>query len=89
MKISWTDQAKEALESILEYRYSKKPQAYKIVRDDIINSTKKIFYKDQYQQDDINPEYRRIIIRDYKVLYKEHKGDIFIMNVVCTKGETG
>jgi len=86
-KIVWARQAREALTAILEYRYSETPVAYEIVRKDIINASKNIVFSEQYQNDDVFPEYRRIIVRDYKILYKEKKGIVYILNVVCTKAE--
>tara|TARA_R110002072_G_scaffold72354_1_gene172987 strand:+ start:7315 stop:7587 length:273 start_codon:yes stop_codon:yes gene_type:complete len=84
-KIVWTRQARESLTSILEYRYSEIPSAYKIVRTDIIQASKNIVFSKQFQKDDVFPQYRRIIVRDYKILYKEENSVIYILNVVCTK----
>ncbi len=42
-------------------------------------------FSEKYQQDEIFSEYRRIIIRDYKILYKEKVGVVYILNIVCTK----
>lgn len=86
-KIVWTRQAREALNEILDYRYKEIPIARKIVREDIITSSKQITFPEQYQRDDIYPKYRRIIVRDYKLLYKEEKETFYIMNVVCTKAK--
>lgn len=36
-----------------------------------MNAAKKINFSEQFQRDEIESEYRRIIIRDYKLLYKE------------------
>lgn len=87
VKVVWTRQAREALTEILDYRYKKKSTARKIVRKDIITSSKEIVFTKQYQVDDIYPKYRRIIVRDYKLLYKEENNIVFIMNVVCTNNE--
>lgn len=84
-KVVWTLQARESLTAILDYRYKNIPTARKIVRKNIIDVTKHIVFADQYQKDEIFPQNRRIIVRDYKVLYKEIKGNIYILNVVCTK----
>lgn len=86
-KIVWVRQAREALSAILEYRYSEIPAAYKIVKKDIIDASKNITFSEQYHKDDIFPEYRRIIVRDYKILYKEKQGIVYILNVVCTKAK--
>ena len=50
-KIVWTRQAREALNEILDYRYKEVPSARKIVRKDIISSSKQITFPKQYQSD--------------------------------------
>lgn len=85
-KIIWTTQAKEDLKSIYNYWREKSIQGARNVRSDILKSPKTIAYAKQYQIDEINSKYRRIIVRsDYKVLYKENNNAIFIMGVISTK----
>ena len=48
-------------------------------------SPKSIRFAKQYQVDEINPNYRRIVVRDYKVLHTEKNNTIQIMNVVSTQ----
>ncbi len=84
-KVAWTLQARQSLKEILDYRYKEVPKARKIVRKDVIDSSKQIVFAEQYQRDNVFPQYRRIIIRDYKLLYRENKNIAYIMNVVCTK----
>ena len=86
-QVLWTRQARESLSAILDYRYASIPSAYKIVKDEIIAASKGILFSGQYQKDEIFSEYRRIIIRDYKILYKEENSKVFIMNLVCTKAQ--
>ena len=88
VKVVWTRQARESLNSILEYRYKEIPSTRKIVRIDIIKASKEIVFAEQYQPDDILPEYRRIIIRDYKILYKEQNKIAYILNVICTRSDS-
>lgn len=83
-KVVWTRQARESLNAILDYRYKDIPEARKIVRKDIIKGSKEIVFTKQFQKDDIYPQYRRIIVRDYKILYKEDMNYVYIMNVVCS-----
>ena len=87
VKVVWTRQARESLTNILDYRYKDIPDARKIVRKDIISASKEIVFVKQFQQDDIYPQYRRIVVRDYKVLYKEDINYVYIMNVVCTNAQ--
>jgi len=83
--IIWTLQAKQDLKEIYEYWKKKSAQGAKNVRSDILKSPKTIYYAKQYQVDDINPKYRRIVVRTfYKVLYRERKNTIYIMGVIGT-----
>ena len=76
-KIVWTTQAKQDLKNVYEYWKKKSVQGAKNVRSDILKSLKTIYYAKQYQVDDINPKYRRIVVRTYyKVLYRETKNTI-------------
>lgn len=84
-KIIWTSQAKQDLKNIYEYWKKKSVQGAKNVRSDILKSPKTIYYTKQYQVDDINPKYRRIVVRTYyKVLYRERKNTIYIMGIIST-----
>ena len=87
-KIVWTRQARLSLNNILDYRYKDIPKARKIVRADIVNASKSITFPKQFPPDNINPHFRKILVRDYKILYKNHKTNIFIMNVVCILAES-
>ena len=85
LKIIWTSQAKEDLKNIYNFWKKKSLQGALNVRSDILKSTKTIYFSEQYQIDDINPKYRRIVVRDnYKVLYRVESKAIFIMGIVCT-----
>jgi len=85
LRIIWTAQAKAALKNIYDYYKEKSPQGAKHVKSDLLQSPKTIHFSKQYQVDDINPKYRRIIVRDYKVLYREDSGVIMIMDIVSTR----
>ncbi|HNP19022.1 MAG TPA: type II toxin-antitoxin system RelE/ParE family toxin [Fulvivirga sp.] len=85
LKISWTKQAKEALKDIYDYYKEMSVQGAKNVKSDLLQSPKSIHYSKQFQLDEINPKYRRIVVRDFKVLYKEDKGVIQIMDIISTK----
>ena len=85
-KIIWTNQAKTELKKIYDYYKEKSPQGAKRVQDDLLQSPKMIYFAKQYQLDEINPRYRRIIVRgDYKVLYKEEAGVIKVIDIVSVR----
>ena len=85
LKIIWTTQAKESLKSIFNYYKNKSLQGANNVKIDLLQSPKTIYFSKQYQVDNINSKYRRIIVRDYKVLYKEDEGTIQVMDIISTK----
>jgi plasmid stabilization system protein ParE len=86
LTVEWTDTAKDKLRTVYEFHseYSEE-SAFKIANE-IIESTDAIVYAKQFQVDDINSEYRRIIVRQYKVLYKLEGETVWILNVFPTKG---
>lgn len=84
LKIIWTSQAKSALKSVFDYYKDKSLQGAENVKQELLKSPKTIQFAKQYQVDTINPKYRRIVVRDYKVLYKEVKGTIMVMDIVST-----
>jgi len=83
--IVWTKQARESLKSIYDYYKDKSPKGAKNVKNELLRSPKTIGFSRQYQVDEINPKYRRIVIRDFKVLYKEKKGRIEIIDIISSK----
>jgi plasmid stabilization system protein ParE len=84
-KIIWTNQAISALKAIFNFYKEKSPQGANRVKSDLLQCPKTIFFSQQYQIDDINPKYRRIIIRDFKVLYKYSNSTIYVMDIISTK----
>lgn len=85
-KIIWTTQAKQDLKNVYEYWKKKSLQGAKNVRSDLLKSPKTIYFAKQYQVDDINPEYRRIVVRTYyKVLYREIRNTIYVTGVISTR----
>lgn len=86
LKTLWTNRAKAQLKQIHDYiKYVKKsPQGAANVKRDILEASRGVTYTEQYQKDDFNSEYRRIIVRHYKLVYKESKGKIYILRVFDT-----
>jgi plasmid stabilization system protein ParE len=85
-KVIWSNSAKAQLKAIYNYyKVEKKTlQGARNVRYDILRAAKNIQFKAQYQKDEIQPEYRRIIVRHFKLLYKEINGNIVILRIFNT-----
>lgn len=84
-QIIWTTTAKNQLKTILNYYREKSSQSAGRVKDDIFKAVKSIHFPEQYQADEIQPEFRRIIVRDYKNLYLERDNIIYIARIFSTK----
>jgi len=74
------------LKSIHDYiKYKlKSPQGAKNVKQDILNTSKSIVFSEQYEVDEIQSEYRRMLVRHYKILYKEQQNKIYILAIFDT-----
>lgn len=73
IKILWDIQAKADLKLIFEFIKLKSPQGAKNVISDMVARSKNIYFVEQYQVDEFLGEpYRRMIVRDYKIIYKIH-----------------
>lgn len=85
-KTIWTKQATVQLKQIYTYiKYvQKSPQGAKNVLNDILNAGNSITFFEQFQKDEINPNYRRIIVRNFKLLYREENGRICIVQIYAT-----
>ncbi|PBI94439.1 Plasmid stabilization system protein [Flavobacterium sp. ACN2] len=85
LKVVWTYTAKNQLKTIYNYYKEKSVQGANNIKNEILNATKNIRFSEQYQKDEIEPEYRRIIVRDYKILYLVEEEVIYISKIFSTK----
>jgi plasmid stabilization system protein ParE len=84
-KIFWTVNAKEDLKEIyisLKNKISKET-ALKI-RDELFSCIDEIVFAEQFQLDEYRLDCRRIIIRNFKVLYQIQENSIFVVRVFST-----
>ncbi|TDD97295.1 type II toxin-antitoxin system RelE/ParE family toxin [Flavobacterium cellulosilyticum] len=87
IKILWDNKAKSDLKLIFELIKLKSPQGAKNVLRDIVLQSKNIHFVEQYQVDEFLEEpYRRIIVRNYKIIYKIHsETEIRILQIFDTR----
>lgn len=87
INIFWDNQAKADLRLIFEFIKLKSLQgAINVIRD-IVAQSKNIHFTEQYQVDEFLGEpYRRMIVRDYKIIYKIHsETEIRILQIFDTR----
>lgn len=87
IKILWDNQAKVDLKLIFEFIKLKSLQGAKNVIRDVVAQSKDIHFAEQYQVDEFLGEpYRRMIVRDYKIIYKIHSEmEIRILQIFDTR----
>ena len=87
IKILWDNEAKSDLKLIFEFIKLKSLQGAKNVVRDIVAQSKNIYFAEQYQVDEFLGEpYRRMIVRDYKIIYKiNSQTEIRILQIFDTR----
>ena len=80
-EIIWTFESDLDLNEIYEFYFEKSPKvAFQLIQEIVLETEKLVFAK-QFQLDEINPNYRRIIVRNYKVLYRLIENEIVVFAV--------
>ena len=85
LKVIWTAKSLRALQDIYNFYSLKSEAAATSVINDIIEIAESITFPEQYQKDEILPEYRRMIVRHYKILYRTEKNAIYILTIFDTR----
>jgi plasmid stabilization system protein ParE len=83
--IYWTYKAKDDLKDIyfsLKKNISK--ESAQEIREELYSSLSRIIFAEQFQIDEYRLDCRRIIVRNYKLLYQFQDNSIFIIRVFNT-----
>lgn len=84
-KVIWTNTAKNQLKEIYQYYKKITPKGATNVKNDILKASRELVFIKQYQQDEIEPEFRRIIVRHYKLIYTIENQTIYILRIFDTR----
>ncbi|MFN3756404.1 MAG: type II toxin-antitoxin system RelE/ParE family toxin [Flavobacterium sp.] len=57
------------------------PTVAKKIKSEILIATKKIVFQKQFQKDSITPNFRRIIVRHYKIIYTLNNDSVAILKI--------
>ena len=81
--VNWSDSAKADLKDIYDYIKLKSPQGAKNVISDIRKASKSLHFSKQTQIEDYFPICRRIVVRNYKILYTfdDSKNTLYVVRV--------
>ena len=83
-KVVWPDEAKADLKNSYTYYKEKSLQGAKNVITDIRKAPKTIVFPKQSQIEPYNARYRRILVRNYKVLYRvdEEENILYVFGII-------
>ncbi len=84
LQIVWTDQAKLALRNLYNFHKEVSVEWADKILAKVYQSPETIRYANQFQLDEYNTSYRRIVVGDYKVLYQQNNDTIYVMDIVCS-----
>ncbi|MEN9908444.1 MAG: hypothetical protein RLZZ540_1593 [Bacteroidota bacterium] len=85
LKVIWANKSKEQLKAIYNHYKTTSPQGAKNVKNDILKTASELVFAKQYQQDEIEPEFRRIIVRHFKLIYTIEENTIWILRIFDTR----
>ena len=83
--ILWSKRAGKSLENIFNYYFKLSEPSAERIRKDNLKTVATLRFVEQYQVDEINTEYRRMVIRHYKIVYKVKRNAILILNIFDTR----
>ena len=82
IEIFWTENAKQDLKEIyiaIKKKISKETAVR--IRQELFNSPNNIVFAEQFQLDEYRLDCRRIILRNFKILYQIKEDSIFVIRV--------
>lgn len=85
LKIVWSKTALNSLQSIYEFHVINSKTSEENIISEVYNAPDSIAFPYQYQIDPIYSNYRRIIVRDYKILYEYLYNVINIVDIISSK----
>lgn len=84
--ILWSKQSENDLDDILEYYLETSPEKAYLHINNIINSVEQIVFSEQWQVDEYDTSFRRIIVnKKFKVYYTIDDSNILITRVYPTQ----
>ncbi len=81
IEIIWSEAALKDLEDIYDFYQPLSKQGAENVIADVLNCVETITQPEIFRRDEINPKYRRAIVRHYKILYTATKTEVFIARI--------
>jgi len=83
--VFWSEHAKLDLKEIyFEFKSKYSKETALKVRYELFNSANNIIFAEQFQFDEYRIDCRRIVVRNFKILYKIKEDSVFIVRIFNT-----
>lgn len=84
-RVIWTLEVTKDLEEIFSFIAEKSPVSASRTIETIIEAAENLRFSEQYQADEYNPKYRRLIVSHYKLVYKILNDELVILRAFDTR----
>ncbi|HKL40868.1 MAG TPA: type II toxin-antitoxin system RelE/ParE family toxin [Cryomorphaceae bacterium] len=84
-KITWTIEISKDLEGIYNFYAGKSEKAANRIIEEIISEVENLKFARQYQTDELNPNYRRIIVGHHKIVYRITQNELVVLRAFDTR----
>lgn len=85
LNVEWSPAAVDALQAIYIYYAEFSEDTAQRIINELIDLAENITFPEQYQQDELSANYRRAIVRHYKLLYRTDNDVIYIVLILDTR----
>ena len=85
LKVIWSIKSKQQLKIIFDFYKLISVEVANNVKESILKSGRDLIFVEQYQKDEIEPEFRRIIVGHYKLVYIIEEKTIIILRIFDTR----
>ena len=85
VRVFWTKRASQCLERIYQYHLTFSQQGAATVREEILQTVSALQFTKQYQVDELNLNFRRMVVRNYKIMYNVKGNEVYITNIFDTR----
>lgn len=87
IRVEWTEQAESHLLAVYKYHAQFSEDKALILVERIKVKAESIVFSKQYQVDEYNKKCRRMIFKNYKILFTEDNNIVYIIAVLPTKND--
>lgn len=85
LEVRWSLNAEKALEIIFDFYAPKSVNAAVNILSEIVTVAEGIEYTEQYQVDEIDSRYRRMVVSHFKIYYSVKNGTVKIIDIIDTR----